>query len=103
MARAYLSFAPLFLLLNTILQCLPHSQLPIPPTRCAEHIKKYQVPQNIKHSGTLMLNSLLVSRGSACFCFTLVGGLIDIFIVPQPAGLVFMKYEEIAQKCKCLQ
>lgn len=50
-----------------------------------------------------MLNSLLVSRGSACFCFTLVGGLIDIFIVPQPAGLVFMKYEEIAQKCKCLQ
>lgn len=31
------------------------------------------------------------------------GGLIDIFIVPQPAGLVFMKYEEIAQKCKCLQ
>lgn len=44
---AYLRFTPLFLLLNTILQCFPHSQVPIPPTLCAKHIKKYQVPQNI--------------------------------------------------------
>lgn len=46
-----------------------------------------------------------IQGGSVCFgfFFGLGGKLTDIFIVREPAGLVFMKPEEIAQKCTCLQ
>lgn len=46
-----------------------------------------------------------IQGGSVCFgfFFGLGGKLTDIFIVREPAGLAFMKPEEIAQKCTCLQ